>query len=84
MENKLEILRKINKVEAPPFLYTRIQQKLKQKAVEIASPSLIVVISIILAMLFISDLLVLNELNGPIKQSTEQGAFFNSSDLYHE
>lgn len=84
MENNLDILRKINKVETPPFLYTRIQQKLKDSALEIASPRLIVAISIVLAMLFISDLLVVGELNKPNQQSTEQGAFFNSSDLYHE
>ncbi len=45
MDKELEILNTINAVEAPPFLYTRIEQRIRNRKAEVITPRLTYIIS---------------------------------------
>lgn len=51
MNKELEILNTITPIEAPPFLFTRIEQTIRNRKTELIRPKLIYIISACLALL---------------------------------
>jgi hypothetical protein len=55
MDNELNILEQIQRVNAPPFLLTRIQQRIRNKKESSFSPTLSWVLSLSLAIVVIAN-----------------------------
>lgn len=59
MENELNILDQVQKVSAPPFLLTRIQQRIRNKKESNFSPALSWVLSLSLTIIVVANGVVL-------------------------
>jgi len=62
MENELNILDQVQKVSAPPFLLTRIQQRIRNKKESQFSPALSWVLSLSLAIIVVVNGAVLTNM----------------------
>ena len=62
MENELNILDQVQKVNAPPFLLTRIQQRIRNKKESQFSPTLSWVLSLSLAIIVVVNGAVLTNM----------------------
>lgn len=62
MENELNILDQVQKVSAPPFLLTRIQQRIRNKKESQFSPTLSWVLSLSLAIIVVANGAVLTNM----------------------
>jgi hypothetical protein len=62
MENELNILDQVQKVSAPPFLLTRIQQRIRNKKESQFSPTLSWVLSLSLAIIVVVNGAVLTNM----------------------
>jgi len=62
MENELNILDQVQKVSAPPFLLTRIQQRIRNKKESQFSPTLSWVLSLSLAIVVVANGAVLTNM----------------------
>ncbi len=62
MENELNILDQVQKVSAPPFLLTRIQQRIRNKKETQFSPTLSWVLSLSLAIIVVVNGAVLTNM----------------------
>lgn len=85
MEDKINLLGSIRKVDAPPFLFTRIQQKIEGLSEERFSPSAIWGLAATFALIVTLNVAVVLSNYQPIDKLTslaEQLRILPSDDIY--
>ena len=78
MENELNILDQVQKVSAPPFLLTRIQQRIRNKKESQFSPTISWVLSLSLAIIVVVNGAVLTNM---IISSKQEKTLLQSMNL---
>lgn len=72
-KNELEVLKKINRVEAPPFLFTRIEAKIEAVEAQTVSINWVVGASLAFSLLLaVNILLIQNKFSGSSEQTQFQ------------
>lgn len=72
-KNELEALKKINRVEAPPFLFTRIEAKIEAVEAQTVSINWVVGASLAFSLLLaVNILLIQNKFSGSSEQTQFQ------------
>tara|TARA_B110000438_G_C15470835_1_gene503016 strand:+ start:254 stop:514 length:261 start_codon:yes stop_codon:yes gene_type:complete len=85
MEHKLDILKSINKVEAPDHLFSKIQSKVNQKEAPVLSINFFLRVAAVSLLLIAIDFAILNTANQEIDSIETSSLIYNNShQLYNE
>jgi hypothetical protein len=89
IDKKLELLKEIQKVDAPPFLYTRIKQEIDSSISEKAPTNWRLAFAMIAILIFSLNVFILLNTsgikkNGGIDEVVSSMGLSNSNDLYNE
>ena len=85
MNNKLDLLKAIKKVEAPEHLFNKIQNKINQKEASVLSINFFLRVAAVSLLFIAIDFAILNTANQEIDSiETSSLIYNNSQQLYNE